>query len=113
MQLRSLAVLTLLPVALATTSCRDETAMTTTEAQQALQESAISGEAENVTSGTIEIATEFTLGQAVENAATEIGNFITTQLPCANVTLTGASLKVEYGVNPGNCTYKGHQYSGT
>jgi hypothetical protein len=87
--------------------------LTIGEAQQAVEESALDGEAMNVTSGTIEIATSFTIGQAVENAATEIKTFIASQLPCADVTLSGATLTIEYGVNAGNCTYKGLTYTGT
>ena len=40
-------------------------------------------------------------------------NFIETQLPCAEITLTAGRLEVEYGVNEGNCTYRGHEFSGT
>jgi hypothetical protein len=66
-----------------------------------------------VVNGTIEISTNFTIGQAVEAAAEELGNFIVSQLPCAEITLDGATLTVEYGALPGNCTYRGHEYSGT
>jgi hypothetical protein len=105
-----------LPAALLATSCRkkgEDQAMTAAEAQQALEEVAISGEAESVTSGAIEIATDFTIGQAVEAAAQEVRDFIASQLPCAEVTLSGSTLTIEYGVNPGNCTYRGHTYSGS
>jgi hypothetical protein len=34
-------------------------------------------------------------------------------LPCADATLSGATLTVRYGVNPGNCVYRGHTFSGT
>lgn len=110
---RAFAIALLIPAALATTSCRKQEEMTTAEALQAVQEASISGDAENVTSGSIEITTDFTIGQAAEAAAQEIRDFVTSQLPCAAVTLTGATLKVEYGKNPGSCTYKGNTYSGT
>src|SRR6201999_4674656 len=42
----------------------------------------------------------------------ELKAFITSQLPCADVTLSGATLTVEYGANPGNCVYHGHTFSG-
>jgi hypothetical protein len=66
-----------------------------------------------VVNGTIEISTNFTIGQAVEAAAEELRDFITTQLPCAEITLIDATLTVEYGAKEGNCTYRGHSYSGT
>lgn len=117
MHIRTLVAAALIPAALVTTSCRKPKPatgdMTTNEAQQAVEEAAISGEAESVTSGSIEVATEFTIGQAVENAAQEIGAFVATQLPCAEVTLTGATLSIDYGAKAGNCTYKGHTYKGT
>lgn len=91
---------------------QQQESLTVSEASQALEEAEVSGEAANVTSGTIEIATSFTIGQAVENAAQEIRDFVNTQLPCAEVVLTGATLSVEYGKLPGNCSYKGLTYSG-
>jgi len=97
---------------LGTEACKQPAEMTTGEALQAVQEASASGDAENVTSGSIEISTEFTIGQAAENAAAEIRTFIESQLPCALVTVSGASLSVEYGAKPGTCTYKGNTYSG-
>lgn len=93
-------------------ACKQPAEMTTGEALQAVQEASASGDAENVTSGSIEISTDFTIGQAAENAALEIRTFIESQLPCALVTVSGASLSVEYGAKPGTCTYKGNTYSG-
>src|SRR6187397_146199 len=91
---------------------RDE-AFTRGEAQEALEEAQGSAESENLMVASVEISTSFTIGGAVENAATELRSFIASQLPCAEVTLEGATLTVEYGVNPGNCTYRGHEFSGT
>ena len=87
--------------------------MTAQEAGQALEEVGIEAQAQALTSGTIEISTNFTIGGAVEAAAAEIKTFVETQLPCANITLEASTLTVEYGVNPGNCVYKGQTYSGT
>lgn len=86
--------------------------LTTAEASQALEEASIEGEASNLTSSTIEISTSFTIGQAVETAAQEIRDFVTSQLPCAKIELTGAKLSVEYGALPGSCSWKGLTYSG-
>jgi hypothetical protein len=113
MQIRSIAAALLIPAALSAASCRKQAEMTTAEALQAVEEASISGDAENVTSGSIEITTDFTIGGAAEAAAQEIRDFITSQLPCAAITLAGATLTVEYGKNPGSCTYKGNTYSGT
>src|SRR4029078_3630854 len=72
--------------------------LTTTEASQGLDESSVSGGASTLTSGSIEIATTFTIGQAVENAAQEIKDFVTTQMPCAKTTLATAPVDIESGV---------------
>jgi len=109
------ATIVALTATLATTSaCREnEEPLTAGEALQALEESAVSAQASNLVSGSIEVTTDFTIGGAVEAAAEEIRTFVETQLPCAEVTLTGSKLEVEYGVNPGNCKYNGHTYSGS
>ena len=91
----------------------NEEPLTLAEAGQAVEEAAISGDAINLVGGSIEITTDFTIGEAVANAAAEIGDFIESQLPCAAITLENATLTVQYGANEGNCTYNGQTYSGT
>jgi len=86
--------------------------LTRSEAAAALEEAGLDAEASSLTSGSIEIATSFTIGDGVETAASEIAAFVQSQLPCAEVTLSGATLTVEYGANPGACTYRGHTYGG-
>jgi hypothetical protein len=88
-------------------------ALTLGEATQALEEAQISGQADSLISGSVEITTSFTIGQAVENAAQEIKSFVLSQLPCAEISLVGNTLSIEYGVNPGNCTYNGNTFRGT
>jgi hypothetical protein len=92
--------------------CQDA-ALTPREALQALEEVALSSQAETCSGGTIEIATGFTIGAAVEAAAEELKAFIESQLPCAAITLDGAKLTVEYGAKPGNCSWHGQTYEGT
>lgn len=106
----------LVPLTLALTGCPKEDTedpLTLAEAAEALEESALADQAISVVNGTVEISTEFTIGQAVEAAAAELQAFIESQLPCAEITLSKATLSIEYGANPGNCTYNGHTYSGT
>lgn len=112
MQRRIFALALAATTILGTEACKQPEEMTTAEAAQAVQEATTSGDAENVTSGSIEITTDFTIGQAVESAALEIRTFIETQLPCAAITVSGATLSVEYGAKAGTCTYKGNTYSG-
>ncbi len=86
---------------------------TRAEAQEALEESNGTTAADSLASASIEISTSFTIGSAVEAAAGQVRSFIQSQLPCAEITLAGSTLTVEYGVNPGNCTYRGHEFTGT
>ncbi|MBK8255173.1 MAG: hypothetical protein IPK82_21240 [Polyangiaceae bacterium] len=86
--------------------------MTAAEAGKALEEIAIEAQASALTNGTIEISTNFTIGDAVEAAAEELKTFVESQLPCAEIVLQANTLTVEYGAKPGNCTYKGQTYSG-
>ena len=88
-------------------------ALTRAEAEEALLEIELSSQASALTSSSIEISTNFTIGAAAEAAAAEIQTFVESQLPCAAFTLSGATLTIEYGANPGNCTYQGQTYSGT
>jgi hypothetical protein len=108
MRIRSLLLVASLPVVL--TAC--ETRLTWQEAKIAAEESALSSQAAALTASSIEIATDFTIGQAVEDTAEQIRTFIETQLPCAETTITPGHLEVEYGVNEGNCVYRGHEFSG-
>jgi hypothetical protein len=94
--------------------CREnEEALTAAEARQALEEAAISAQAASLMSSSVEISTSFTIGQAVENAAAELSDYITSQLPCAEITVEGSTLEIAYGVHGGNCIYKGHSYTGS
>ena len=87
--------------------------LTLAETLQALDEVGMEGQALTSSSGTVEISTHFTIGQAVEDAADELRAFIQSQMPCAEVSRDGAKLTVEYGVNAGNCTFHGQTYSGS
>jgi hypothetical protein len=96
-------------------SCKkkEDESLTLGEASQALEESKLSTQAEMLVGDSVEIATNFTIGDAVEAAAQELQAFIESQLPCAAITLEGATLTVEYGALPGECLYNGHSFSGT
>lgn len=88
-------------------------ALTREEAQAALEELEVSAEATALTGSSVEIATSFTIGQAAEAAAMEIRSFVESQLPCAEVAVSGATVMVTYGARPGTCTYRGQTYAGS
>ena len=102
-----------LPFALVLTGCPKEKELTAAEAQESLQQASASSQAESLAAASVDIATNFTIGGAVENAASDLRAFVTSQLPCAELTLEGATLTVEYGVHGGSCVYRGHTFSGT
>ncbi len=108
------ALVALFPIAVFLGGCPadKEEGMTAGEALQALDEASLSSQAASLTSGTVEIATNFTIGQAVEKAAGELRSFIASQLPCAEIELNVGRLDVTYGAKEGNCTYHGNTYSG-
>ena len=101
--------------ALLLTACpweRDES-LTQAQAREALEQVRWASEAESLTTGVVQLSTEFTIGQAAEAAAEELRSFVESQLPCAEVELTGERLEVTYRARPGDCTYRGQTYSGT
>jgi len=87
--------------------------MTTSQASEALDEASVSAQASELTSASIDVSTNFTIGEAAEQAAQDLSAFIQSQLPCASITLSGNTLAVVYGANPGACTYDGHTFSGS
>jgi len=102
------------PLTFVLTGCpKEEGELTSAEAQESLQQAAASSQAENLAAASVDISTNFTIGEGLEKAAAELKAFIDSQLPCADVTLEDTTLTVEYGVNPGNCSYRGHTFSGT
>ncbi|MEI9952353.1 MAG: hypothetical protein WDO74_26055 [Pseudomonadota bacterium] len=109
---RALCLLAL-PLAVSLTGCPKERELTAAEAEESLQQASASSQAENLAAASVDISTNFTIGGALEKAAGELKSFVNSQLPCADVTRAHATLTIEYGVNPGNCLYRGQHFSGT
>ncbi|MDX2054995.1 MAG: hypothetical protein SFV15_21510 [Polyangiaceae bacterium] len=105
-----IALVFLVPLTL--TACPREQGLTGEEAREAVQESALSSEAEGLTASAVDLSTHFTIGQGVQAAADELKTFVSSQLPCAAISATPGTLSVTYGANPGNCVYRGHTYRG-
>lgn len=103
--------LVVLPFALA--ACPKESALTVEQARESLQEASASSQAENLSAVSVDLSTHFTIGMAAEQAARELESFLATELPCAAVALSGATLSIEYGAKSGNCVYHGHPLSGS
>jgi hypothetical protein len=115
--MRSLRFVLALPLVFVLGGCPKQNTntepLTHAEAQSALEEAQASSAADSLTSTNIEIFTSFTLGAGVTQAATELAAAVQSQLPCAEVSLADATLTVDWGVNPGTCSYRGQSFTGT
>lgn len=89
--------------------CNEE-GLTRQEALDALDESSIDSQASAVTAAPIEIATNFTIGKAVTDAADELRNFFAAEVSCATFEVSGATVTTHWGTTTG-CTYKGMTYT--
>ena len=87
--------------------------LTLEEAKTAVEEIQLVSQTAALTSNSIEIGTQFTIQDGLEQAAQQIRDFVATQLPCAEVTLEAATLTIAYGAKAGNCSYHGQTFSGT
>jgi hypothetical protein len=86
--------------------------MTGLEVQDALQASMTATKVGELTGEIVEITTDFTLGQAVADAADELAAFLQSQVECATVTLEDATLTIDFGSLDDACSYNGHTYAG-
>jgi hypothetical protein len=91
----------------------DNPPLTGAEAKDVLDESNLSSQASALQASSIDISTNFTIGKGAENAVQDLKTFVSTQLPCAAISIEDSTITVTYGAKPGNCTYKGHTFSGT
>lgn len=114
LSLGSVVALVALPIALSGCPRDKQTtdSFATGEAQQALEESAVESQAEALSTDIVELSTNFTIGDAVQAAAQELRDFVTSQLPCATVSLNADTLTVDYGTTGNTCLYHGHLISG-
>ncbi len=86
--------------------------MSRQEALEALGEAATATRAQALTNDIIEISTEFTIGQGLENAADELRGAIASQIPCSTVTLSGATLTLDFGGLNDTCFWRGKNWGG-
>jgi hypothetical protein len=103
----------LIPILLVSLAgCRPQEGLTSAEAAQASEELQVESQSQALTSSTVELGTNFSIGEAVEQAAAELKTFISSELSCADVTIAGHTLTVEYGVRSG-CVFHNHTITGT
>jgi len=85
--------------------------MTASEQVEAVQLSVETARMDAATNDIIEVTTDFTLGQAAEDAAAELRAFWESQAPCATVTVEAGVLTVDFGTSEG-CTWNGKTWTG-
>lgn len=107
----ALVAIAALTSGLALTGCQEQ-GITRGEASTAVAEAALEGEAASVVSTPIEISTNFTIGKALKDAATELRGFVAAQLPCAQVSIVDNTVTTVWGTTAG-CSYKGVTLTGT
>jgi hypothetical protein len=104
----ALSLLALLPTA----ACLEQEGFTRDEAKAALDEATLESQAFALTYDVVEISTNFTMGAAIESAAEELRDWAASQLPCAELTLAGNALTIDFGALGDACVYKGRTYAG-
>ena len=82
------------------------------DAKLALEESALDSQAQSLSSDVVELSTNFSIGGAVETAAQELHEFLTSQLPCATVTRSAGTIVIDYGAAGAVCLYRGRRITG-
>ncbi len=82
--------------------------LTAEQALEAKDEMQIGTESEALTSKSMEITTNFTIGDAVDQAAEELHTFMQSQWPCADVVVQSHTLTITYGAH-GSCPYNSYQ----
>ena len=86
--------------------------VTQAEAKEALDEANWSTQSSALTAEVAEISTHFTLGQAADQAAKNLRDFVQTEVPCAKLTVADASLTIDFGALSDNCKWHGHVITG-
>lgn len=102
--------------ALALTACFEE-GFTAEEAQIAVEEAklttqtqALTGDVVEVT--TVEVETDFQIGEAIQEAVTTIANNVAEQIQCATVTIEGQTVEVDFGPVDEDCSGARKHYGG-
>lgn len=83
------------------------------EMRMAIDESVATGEAASLEEGVIEITTDFTIGQGLQDVAGHIRGVVESQIPCSTVDAPDANtLVIDFGATGDMCEYNGRTYGG-
>ncbi|MEL6342393.1 MAG: hypothetical protein AAFV53_04625 [Myxococcota bacterium] len=87
-------------------------AATNAEAREAVDAVVTAEQGAKMSSDAIEITTNFTLGQAAEEAAIELVSWFESQIPCSTASRDGASVTIDFGDLNDACEYNGRTWAG-
>jgi len=83
------------------------------EMRMAVDESIATGEAASLEEGVIEITTDFTIGQGLQDVAGHIRGLVESQIPCSTVESPAANtLVIDFGETGDTCVHKSRTYGG-
>ena len=102
----------ILPIVLLTTAIGCTQPMGPLQAADALGQSARSANGINATQAPIEVSTDFTIGSGLEQAASQLRELWSSQVPCNDVTVEGSLITVDWGTLEDGCTWNGRSYAG-
>jgi len=86
---------------------------TAAQMRQAMDEIVLTGEAQGLEDGIVEITTSFTLGDGLESILTEVRAFAESQVPCSSVESPEPGvLVIDFGTLEDACQYRGKTYAG-
>ncbi|MFN3196807.1 MAG: hypothetical protein ACE366_00120 [Bradymonadia bacterium] len=85
------------------------------EAESGARQAITASQASALTSESIEISTEFTLGEGVAKGAEELADFYQSQIPCAEVALDAekAQLTIDHGTLDDDCVWRDRTWGGS
>lgn len=82
------------------------------ELELALDAALRSNHAEVLGAEVIELSADFTMGEAEEDAAAAIRAWYQAEVPCADTSLSGTTVEVDFGALEAGCSYAGHPIGG-
>ncbi|MCB9730123.1 MAG: hypothetical protein H6744_12525 [Deltaproteobacteria bacterium] len=87
--------------------------LTQEEAKVAVEEVKLATEAGELVGATVELSTDFTIGEGIERAAQTLADFAESQVPCSTITVSSGRVSVDFGELGDGCRFQGRTYAGT
>lgn len=92
--------------------CGVDSDVTVEDARAAVREFDASSRSDLTTAPLVEVSTDVTIGEAIEDALDDIASFWESQAPCTAVSLDATGITVDFGSLDDNCLFNGHTFAG-